>query len=230
MASGSTTTTPTPVGSRPQPNLPDTCFCDRCLSQFQQRDRNLAPRSADGRASPADLGCPTSRPGCDGGAASSPTGSASSARSSTEERPGALLGTFHCPWSDSDYDNAIARQAGHRPESPRLDISTSFDHALPRAVRSCDRSRLDLAPDGLAGTISGDQGRAGRTAQDLADRATIGLGRDGSGVPGRRGARPRNPAAGDRSHGLRLGDVAPAMGEGDGDAKVLPRDRPSPGE
>jgi hypothetical protein len=29
-----------------------------------------------------------------------------------QERPGALLGTFHCPWSDTDYEGAIVNKLG----------------------------------------------------------------------------------------------------------------------
>ncbi|MCC7493728.1 MAG: family 10 glycosylhydrolase [Fimbriimonadaceae bacterium] len=40
------------------------------------------------------------------------------------ERPGALLGTFHCPWTDRDYDGAL-REKLHidlRAQAPYLDV------------------------------------------------------------------------------------------------------------
>ena len=64
------------------PNLPDTCFCDRCLSQFQQ-ETGIALPDARRPSAPDGSWSRTSRPGCSGAATSSPTGSANSARSST---------------------------------------------------------------------------------------------------------------------------------------------------
>jgi hypothetical protein len=92
-----------------RPNLPDTCFCDRCVSLFQQSTRI----SFDGAAGAARARQILERHQsawvqwrCDVFTAW--------VREFREiidrERPGALLGTFHCPWSESDWDGALKQK------------------------------------------------------------------------------------------------------------------------
>ena len=88
------------------PKLPDTCFCDGCLSQFQ-------------KATSASLS--------DGPTAERARRIIDHHKSAwvqwrcdvftdwvrefreilDQERPGVLLGTFHCPWSESEHDHAL---------------------------------------------------------------------------------------------------------------------------
>ena len=89
-----------------RPNLPDTCFCDRCLSMFQQQTRVSLPDEPDRRPRPTDPGAAQAawvQWRCDVF-----TDWVREFREIIDrERPGALLGTFHCPWSESDHDGAI---------------------------------------------------------------------------------------------------------------------------
>jgi hypothetical protein len=88
------------------PNLPDTCFCDRCLAQFQ-RDTSAALASGPTLARAARLlgddKAVWVQWRCD-----LFTDWVREFRSILEqERPGALLGTFHCPWSEGEHESAM---------------------------------------------------------------------------------------------------------------------------
>jgi hypothetical protein len=91
------------------PNLPDTCFCDRCVSLFERETRISLPdepiaargkRILDSHASAwVQWRCDVF------------TDWVREFRQIIErERPGVLLGTFHCPWSDSDFGGALRRK------------------------------------------------------------------------------------------------------------------------
>lgn len=91
---------------RAEPEMPDTCFCRRCVSQFVTETLIDLP----------DLPTPQLAHRllnehhdawvqwrCDVF-----TDWAREFRSIIDAtRPGALLGTFHCPWTDTDYDGAL---------------------------------------------------------------------------------------------------------------------------
>ena len=87
-----------------EPNLPDTCFCPRCLAQFT-RDTGIALPKATPEASALLLGerkAQWVKWRCD-----LLTGWVREFRQIIDEvRPGGLLGTFHNPWSDDDYGGA----------------------------------------------------------------------------------------------------------------------------
>ena len=90
---------------RADPVLPDTCFCDRCLSLFQSQT-GVAPAGTTTPEKSAWLlrgGNPSwVRWRCD-----VLTDWAREFRAIIDAtRPGALLGTFHCPWADEDFDGA----------------------------------------------------------------------------------------------------------------------------
>ncbi len=55
---------------------------------------------------------------------SSRTGSGNFARPSIKNDPARLLGTFHCPWSDTDYEGAIVTKLGIdlKAQSKYLDV------------------------------------------------------------------------------------------------------------
>jgi hypothetical protein len=88
-----------------KPILPDTCFCDRCLSEFARATRIALTGSTTERARRL-LGTEKSawvQWRCDVF-----TDWVREFRAILDqERPSAMLGTFHCPWSESDYDHAI---------------------------------------------------------------------------------------------------------------------------
>ncbi len=80
---------------RAEPALPDTCFCPRCRQQF------LRHTNGSGRATPDDPEWIRWR--CEVF-----TDWVREFREILDEtRPLALLGTFHCPWSDTERDGAL---------------------------------------------------------------------------------------------------------------------------
>lgn len=89
-----------------EPNLPDTCFCGRCLAQFQRETGvDLPDRPTPERArlllGPLKDRWVNWRCGIF-------TDWVRQFRAIRDEvRPAALLGTFHCPWSDTDFDGAL---------------------------------------------------------------------------------------------------------------------------
>lgn len=91
-----------------EPNLPDTCFCDRCLTRFQDETGIELPGGSTPEASARLLGPLNDewvRWRCD----LFTDWVREFRRIRDEARPDALLGTFHCPWSESDYDGALRR-------------------------------------------------------------------------------------------------------------------------
>ncbi len=87
------------------PELPDTCFCARCLEQFQ-RDTGVRlpdePTPQRARRLLGELKPQWVRWRCD--LFTDWVREFREIRDAT--RPGALLGTFHCPWSDEDFGGA----------------------------------------------------------------------------------------------------------------------------
>jgi hypothetical protein len=89
-----------------KPNLPDTCFCHRCLSQFEKETGVVLPDASTAERAQWVLGIQKSiwvrwRCGVF-------TDWVREFRAIIDlERPGALLGTFHCPWSESENDHAL---------------------------------------------------------------------------------------------------------------------------
>jgi cyclophilin family peptidyl-prolyl cis-trans isomerase len=89
-----------------EPNLPDTCFCVRCLAMFDERTglrlSSLPPRIAAHeilehlRDRWVAFRCAI---------LTDWVREFDAIRD--EARPTALLGVFHCPWSDTDRDNAL---------------------------------------------------------------------------------------------------------------------------
>jgi hypothetical protein len=88
-----------------EPELPDTCFCDRCVAQFT-RDTGIGP-AAGSHAKPAarllgEYHEQWVKWRCD-----LFTDWVREYRAVLDAtRPGALFGSFHCPWSDEDRDGA----------------------------------------------------------------------------------------------------------------------------
>jgi hypothetical protein len=88
------------------PELPETCFCDRCVSLFQRDTRISLP--AEPNAARAKRILESHKPlwvqwRCDVF-----TDWVREFRQILDhERPGALLGTFHCPWSETEFNGAL---------------------------------------------------------------------------------------------------------------------------
>lgn len=94
-----------------RPNLPDTCFCLRCRSLFQ-RDTGLTlpdrpvPELARRLLGPLRKPWVAWRCGVY-------TGWVREFRQVRDEvRPDALLGSFHCPWTDTDFGGALRDKLG----------------------------------------------------------------------------------------------------------------------
>lgn len=89
-----------------QPELPDTCFCARCLTQFQRDTRISLPEASTPEKATLLLGVYRAQWvqwRCDVF-----TDWVREFRAILNAvRPGALLGTFHCPWTDTDHDGAL---------------------------------------------------------------------------------------------------------------------------
>jgi hypothetical protein len=88
------------------PVLPDTCFCERCLALFQEQTGLKLPKKPAVELSRLLLGDYRQRWirwRCDVF-----TDWVREYRAILDRtRPGALLGTFHCPWSDTDLGGAL---------------------------------------------------------------------------------------------------------------------------
>lgn len=91
---------------RAEPEMPDTCFCRRCLAQFAAQtglewpDAPISEIAERIRRRHAEAWIQW-RCGVF-------TDWVREFRAILNEtKPGALLGTFHCPWSESDYDGAL---------------------------------------------------------------------------------------------------------------------------
>jgi hypothetical protein len=88
------------------PKLPDTCFCSRCLELFQKETSVVLPASPTPEQARRLLG--VERESWVRWRSGVFTDWVREFRAILqEERPGALLGTFHCPWSDTDHDGAL---------------------------------------------------------------------------------------------------------------------------
>jgi hypothetical protein len=91
------------------PNMPDTCFCDRCLARFALESGLRLPE-----ASVADLSrlllCELHREWVAWRCGVFTDWVREYRDIINAVRPTALLGTFHCPWSDADHDGALRQK------------------------------------------------------------------------------------------------------------------------
>ncbi|CAN5914332.1 hypothetical protein BH23PLA1_BH23PLA1_42230 [soil metagenome] len=106
---------------RDVPILPDTCFCERCLTKFQQETNiDLPVDSTTSEKSALLLG--EHREDWVNWRCDVFTDWVREFREIRDEvRPDALLGTFHCPWSNTDYDNALR-------EKLAIDLKAQAEH------------------------------------------------------------------------------------------------------
>jgi hypothetical protein len=88
------------------PNMPDTCFCARCLAEFRRDTGVRLPDLPVADLSRRLLG--ERRKEWVAWRCGVFTGWVREFREILDAtRPGALLGTFHCPWSDTDHGGAL---------------------------------------------------------------------------------------------------------------------------
>lgn len=88
------------------PNMPDTCFCPRCLALFREQTGTRLPAGPINELAEALIG--SLRQQWVGWRCGVFTDWVREFREILDRtRPGALLGTFHCPWSESDFDGAL---------------------------------------------------------------------------------------------------------------------------
>jgi hypothetical protein len=92
-----------------QPNLPDTCFCERCLEQFQRATGLSLPASSAAERARRLLGS-HKKVWVDWRCGVFTDWVREFRAIIDQERAGALLGTFHCPWSESDHDGALRQK------------------------------------------------------------------------------------------------------------------------
>jgi hypothetical protein len=105
------------------PKLPDTCFCDRCLARFVQEahidlPQQPVPELAGMLLGPLKAEWVRWRCGVF-------TDWVREFRTIRDQaRPRALLGTFHCPWSEDDFDGALRSKLAIdlRAQAEHLDV------------------------------------------------------------------------------------------------------------
>ena len=91
---------------RDEPAMPDTCFCPRCIGQFSRDTKIELPDESP--ALLAKLILDRYRDAWIQWRCDVFTDWVREFRAILDEtRPQALLGTFHCPWSDTDFDGAL---------------------------------------------------------------------------------------------------------------------------
>ncbi|MBC8871793.1 MAG: hypothetical protein H8E44_20385 [Planctomycetes bacterium] len=91
---------------RAVPDMPDTCFCDRCIAEFEQETQTDLPDETSPELARLLLGKHKDewvQWRCDVF-----TDWVREFRAIIDQtRPKALLGTFHCPWTDAEYEGAL---------------------------------------------------------------------------------------------------------------------------
>ncbi len=95
----------------PEPILPETCFCDHCLNKFAKDSKISIPEGSTAERAKwtlenvdpewRDWRCQVIKEW------------ATDMRLVIQDvKPGALLGLYHCPWNDSEFDGARRRILG----------------------------------------------------------------------------------------------------------------------
>ena len=112
-----------------RPNLPDTCFCDHCLSQFQSETEIALPEATTAGRAARLLGA--EKPAWVHWRCGVFTDWVREFRTILDqERPGALLGTFHCPWSETENHHALREKLAIdlKAQSRFLDVLSSMPY------------------------------------------------------------------------------------------------------
>jgi hypothetical protein len=95
----------------PEPILPETCFCEHCLTGFQSASGINVPEGSTSKKAAwiltnHDTAWRNWRCSVIAGWVRD------FRRIINEEKPGALLGVYHCPWDDNDFNGARRRNLG----------------------------------------------------------------------------------------------------------------------
>lgn len=91
------------------PVLPDTCFCDRCVSLFERKTKTSLP--AGSTTARAKKILESHKPAWVQWRCDVFTDWVREFRQIIErDHAGVLLGTFHCPWSETDFDGALRQK------------------------------------------------------------------------------------------------------------------------
>lgn len=91
---------------RAEPDMPDTCFCRRCIAQFKRQMETDLPDQPTPLL--AHLLLDEHKDAWVQWRCDVFTDWVREFRSIIDEtRPNALLGTFHCPWTDTEFDGAL---------------------------------------------------------------------------------------------------------------------------
>lgn len=95
----------------PEPILPETCFCENCLAQFQAASGITLPQG--NTAQKAQLILTQHDTAWRNWRCSVIADWVRAFRAAMDpEKPGTLLGVYHCPWDDDDFDGARRRVLG----------------------------------------------------------------------------------------------------------------------
>jgi hypothetical protein len=89
-----------------EPDLPDTCFCARCLRRFEDQTGIRLPEKPAGELARLLLG-PNRKAWVDWRCGVFTDWVREFRDIRDAARPAALLGSFHCPWSDTDHGGAL---------------------------------------------------------------------------------------------------------------------------
>jgi hypothetical protein len=90
-----------------EPNLPDTCFCPRCLGRFREETGTRLPEQQPTPQLAERLLGPLRTEWTAWRCAVFTDWVREFRRIRDEVRPAALLGTFHCPWTDTERGGAL---------------------------------------------------------------------------------------------------------------------------
>ena len=95
----------------PKPILPETCFCEHCLSSFQSASKIVIPQGT--ALKKAEWILQNHDQAWRNWRCSVIAGWVKDFKSALDrEKPGALLGVYHCPWDDDDFGEARRRILG----------------------------------------------------------------------------------------------------------------------
>ena len=204
------------------PVMPDTCFCERCLALFQEQTGLKLPKKPAAELSRLLLGEYRQRWirwRCDVF-----TDWVREYRAILDRtRPGALLGTFHCPWSDTDLGGALESGLAIdlKAQAQYIDVFSPMPYHA-RFGHLSDPGWISRQVSWL-GNHLGVRGEPGERLKIWPIVQASDWGEAVAGKSDRSRARPRHAAARNRGHGLRLGRAQGAAGENRGDRPVLSR-------
>jgi len=145
---------------RPEPRMPDTCFCERCIAQFARETETELPDEAPPQLAGRLLDEYKEKWvqwRCDVF-----TDWVREFRSIVDEtRPKALLGTFHCPWTNTERNGALRNKLAIdlRAQAEYVDVFSIMPYHA-RFGHPTDPSWISRQTAWLGGYL-GIQGKSG---------------------------------------------------------------------